>query len=303
MATLGDYLKLHFIVLIWGFTAVLGLLIAIGPLEVVFYRTLLASIFILPFLLVKKKSLKVRFRPLILILFTGFLIAGHWILFFLSARVSNASVCLAGMATVALWTSFIEPIYYNKKLKAFEVFLGLVVIVGLYVIFQFEFDKALGLIIAVASAFLSALFSVINSQLTRQHDAYVITFYEMLAACVTTFLFFPVVELLFPAANPISLAMTTSDFLYMLALSLVCTVYAFSESVELMRRISAYAMNLTVNLEPIYGMILAILFLGENKQMSSGFYWGTLIILLSVLSYPILNRYFKRKALDPDILR
>jgi drug/metabolite transporter (DMT)-like permease len=125
----------------------------------------------------------------------------------------------------------------------------------------------------------------------------------MAAACIATGLFLPIYTNFIDRNAVIQLGITPSDLVYLIILSSICTVYAFSESVELMRRISAYAVNLTVNLEPVYGMMLAIIILKENKQMSSGFYWGTLIILLSVLSYPLFNRYFKRKALDTDTLR
>lgn len=297
-----DYIKLHFIVWIWGFTAILGLLISIPSVEIVFYRTLLASVALLPLLFYKKITFRIGFKEVLKIVGTGFIIAAHWILFFAAARVSTASVCLAGMATCSLWTSFLEPFLNNKKVKLFEVFLGLTVIGGLYIIFRFEFNHAFGLGMAVVSAFLSALFSVINGKLTFRHNPYMITFYEMAGACLGTALFFPIYTAYF-AQDGLQLIPTNMDWLWLFILSGICTVYAFSVSVEIMKRISAFVVNLTVNLEPVYGIALAVLIFGEKEQMQPGFYVGTLIILLSVLAYPVLNKYYKRRAQPLDNLR
>lgn len=298
-----DYITLHFIVFLWGFTAILGLLITLPPVEMVFYRTLLAAVALFIILTSLKKPLKIPPRASLIIFFTGTLIAAHWILFFLSARVSTASVCLAGMATCTLWTSFFEPLVNRRSIRFFEVGLGLVIIGGLYVIFSFEFDHALGLGLAILSAMLAAMFSVINGRLTHRYDPYVITMYEMAGACLSIVIFFPFYNTYFSDTSSLQLIPTPEDWIYLAILALVCTVYAFSVSVEIMKRISAYAVNLTVNLEPVYGIILALIFFGEKEKMSTSFYIGTAIILAAVLSYPILNRMYRRKALDTDNLR
>lgn len=290
-----DYAMLHFIVMIWGFTAILGLLISLPSLEVVFYRTLLASVLIGLGFAWKKSSLRVSRTELWKILGTGVIVALHWVLFFGAARVSTASVCLAGMATTSLWTALIEPLANRKPVKLFEIFLGLMVLSGLYVIFRFELDYWLGLLMAVISALLGAVFSVINSKLTKRHEPFVLTFYEMLAACLFAGLLLPLYTLVFPEES-LQLIPQGMDWLWLALLSGVCTVYAFSVSVELMRRISAFAVNLTINLEPVYGIILAVIIFGEKEQMTGGFYLGTLIILVSVLIYPVYNLYLRRKA-------
>lgn len=302
MSTTKDYLQLHFIVWIWGFTAILGLLISIPSVEIVFYRTLISFMVLGLGLHLKKQNFLLGTEQVIKFMATGVLIAAHWILFFQAARVSTASVCLAGMATCSLWTSFIEPLFNKKKVRGFEVVLGLVVIAGLYVIFKFEFDHALGLAMAVISALLAAVFSVINGKFTHNYNAYMITFYEMLGACIGTAVFFPFYSN-FITGKPIDLNASTIDWAYLLILAVVCTVYAYSISVELMKRLSAFVVNLTVNLEPMYGIILAVLIFGEKEKMGGGFYLGTFIILLSVLVYPIINRRLKRKALETDNLR
>ena len=293
-ASVKDYLMLHFIVAIWSITAILGILISIASIELVFYRTLIASAMLGLIFLWKKTSIRVSKSELIKIIGTGFLISIHWILFFWAARVSTASVCLAGMATTSLWTAFLEPIINKKKIKGFEVFLGLLVISGIYVIFRFEWGYWLGLSMAIGAALMGALFSVINGRLTKRHSPYVLTFYEMLGACIFAFMMLPVYAFFF-AENGLQLIPAPMDWLWLLILSGICTVYAFSVSVELMRRITAFAVNLTVNLEPVYGIILAVLILGEREKMTPGFYYGTVIILISVLIYPIYNYILKRK--------
>lgn len=301
-STVKDYLMLHFIVLIWGFTAILGLLISIPSLEIVFYRTLIATLILGLIFMWKKTSIRVPQKELTKIIGTGFIISLHWLLFFGAARVSTASVCLAGMATTSLWTAFLEPLVNKKKIKGFEIFLGLLVIGGLYVIFRFELNYWLGLLMAVASAFLSAVFTVINGRLTNRHSPYILTFYEMLGAFVFSAFLLPFYGYFF-ASEGLQLVPSSMDWLWLLLLGGVCTVYAFSVSVELMRRITAFAVNLTINLEPVYGIILAVLIFGEKEQMTGGFYLGTLIILLSVLIYPVYNYYLRRKAKGNNLLR
>jgi len=303
MASLKDYLQLHFIVLIWGFTAILGLLISVPPVEIVFYRTLIAAIALAIFLSWKGESLKLRRRDWWKIPLTGLLIGAHWILFFLSARVANASVSLAGMATLALWTSILEPLMTKKKFRLFEILLGISVLSGLYVIFRFEFEYALGLFLAILSAFLAAVFSIINSQLTLRYNHYHITLLEMGGACVSIALFFPVYAKYFSEAGHLQLVLEPMDILYLLILAGVCTVYAYSKGVELMQRISAFGLNLTIHLEPVYGIILAVIFFNEHENLSPGFYVGTLIILISVLSYPVVNHFVLKKSMEPDLLR
>lgn len=297
-----DYLHLHFIVLIWGFTAILGLLIDMPSVEVVFFRTLIAAfgLFILLKIWKKKTSLGNR-RDYLIILGTGTLIAAHWILFFLSAKISNVSVCLAGMATCSLWTSLIEPISQKRKVKGFEVVLSIIAFIGIGIIFNVEFDYLSGLLLAVASAFISAVFTVINGRLAKRHDPYVITYYEMIGACFSIVLFFPIYRLFF--VDAIILNPTPLDLIYLGVLAIVCTVYAYSISVELMKRMSAFSINLVVNLEPVYGIILALIIFGASEEMSPGFYMGTLLILTSVLLYPLFNRRYKKKALSTDIIR
>lgn len=299
-ASARDYIQLHFIIILWGFTAILGLLIYVPPLELVFYRTFLASFGLLIIILYRKLPLFVSRKYTIKFLGTGFIIAAHWILFFGSARVSTASVCLAGMATTSFWTSLIEPLVHKRRIKLLEVFFGLIVIAGLYLIFHFEFNHAFGLLLALASAILASVFTVINSQFTHTHNHHTISFYEMAGASLLTALVIPVYYL-FTAGSLEGIAFpSSSDWGYLMLLAIACTVYPFTVSIELMKRISAFVVNLSINMEPVYGIILAFLIFGEKERMNSGFYLGTMVILLSVILYPIIRSWSNKKIIKKD---
>ncbi|MEL6559494.1 MAG: EamA family transporter [Bacteroidota bacterium] len=292
-----DYVMLHFIVLIWGVTAILGKLITIPAVEVVFYRTLIAALGLCVLLIVRKRSFNIGRKYMLQMLGTGFLISAHWILFFAAARVSTVSVCLAGMATCSLWTSILDPIVTGKKIKVYEVILSLLAIAGILIIFRVEFTYKLGLMMAIISALLAAIFTIINARFAKTYNPYMVTFYEMVGACLGTVLFFPFYSL-FIVKEPLQLIPEQIDWFYILLLALLCTVYAYSVSVQLMKRLSAFVVNLTVNLEPVYGIILALMIFGEEEKMSDGFYLGGLLILVSVLLYPLIKKFQKRKKLE-----
>lgn len=294
-SSLRSYLHLHFLVLIWGFTAIVGLLVTISPIALVLYRTLFAAIGLGVIILFQNKSFTAKGKDIGSMLIVGFILSSHWMLFFASARVSTASVCLAGMATTSLWTSLIEPLVNKKPVKPLEVGLGILAFAGLYVVFRFEFDHALGLILALASALLAALFTVANSRLVQRIDAYVITFYEMIGATLFSFLFLGISEWQHWTGDA-PIWPKGQDWLWILFLAWICTVYASTMATQLMKQFSAYLINLTINLEPVYGIALAFFFLGEKEKMTNEFYLGTLLILLAVLLYPFLSTrlFFKR---------
>ncbi|WP_439556303.1 DMT family transporter [Dyadobacter sp.] len=288
-ATLRSYLHLHFLVLIWGFTAIVGLLVSISPIALVFYRTLFACVGLAVIILFKQKPFRTNPADLLRMFGVGFILSAHWMLFFASARVSTASVCLAGMATTSLWTSIIEPLVNKRSIRPLEVGLGILAFAGLYVVFRFEFDHALGLMLALASALLAAMFTVANSRLVQRIDAYVITFYEMAGATVFSLLSLFVAET-FHWTGDAPYLPKAGDWIWILFLAWICTVYASTMATQLMKQFSAYLINLTINLEPVYGIALAFLFFGEKERMTTAFYWGTLLILLAVLLYPLLSR-------------
>lgn len=301
--TLADYAQLHFIVLIWGFTAILGkLLEPLDPSAVVLFRTGLAVGGMGALLAIRRQPMRVSRADAGRLLATGGLIALHWTTFFAAARIANVSVCLAGLATSSLWASLLEPLLLRRRVRAVEVALGVVVMAGLYLIFRFEFDKVLGLAVAVFSAMLSSLFTIINSRFAQRHDALVISFYEMAGALVGAFGLWGLTRALEPAgAGPTIQYVPTApmQWVWLLVLALVCTVYAYSVGVRLLRKFSPFLAILTVNLEPVYGIVLAVLIFGQSERMTTGFYVGTLVILAAVLTYSLWS---SRQIHAPDPL-
>ena len=293
-----DYLRLHWIVFLWGFTAILGKLITLPAVEIVFYRTALAAVTLGALLTWRRRWRRLPAATAGRLLLTGAVIAAHWILFFAAARVSNVSVCLAGMATGSLWTSLLDPLLTRRRLEIFEVTLGGVVLAGLYVVFRFETDHALGLAMAVASALLSALFTIFNSQFARHHPPLLITQWEMMGAWASVALFLPFYGAYLTPGGSVDWVPRGWDLLWLAVLALVCTVYALAVSVALMRRFTAFAVNLAVNLEPVYGIALAALIFHEHARMTSQFYLGTALIMVAVLAYPA-GHYLRRRWARP----
>jgi drug/metabolite transporter (DMT)-like permease len=286
--TLRDYLQLHFVVLIAGFTAILGALISINSLSVVFFRTFLTAIGLYFFLHYKNISTALDRKSVVQLLATGSLIAMHWFTFFYAAKISTVAICLAGISTGSLWTSLLEPLWEKRKIRLLEVSLGIFAMVGLYLIFLFEVNHLGGLLMSIFSAFLSSLFSVINARFSQKHSAQIITYYEMIGAALVTFI--PICFLYFSGDKSVKIIPQYYDWLWLLILAFVCTIYAFAKGVELIKKLSAFTFNLTLNLEPVYGIILAYIIFGEKERMTTGFYLGTLVILGSVLVYPLLRK-------------
>ena len=282
---LKNYIHLHLLVFIWGFTAILGALIKIDAIPLVWYRMLLATFLVFIYFLVKKKSLKIDSKAFFKFLVGGILIALHWIFFFSAIKVSNVSVALVSMSTGALFTSIIEPFFFKRKLIFLELFFGIIVISGLYLIFNVESEYKMGIIYALIAAFLSALFTVLNGLYIRKYEADTISFYQLLfgVAFITCYI------LATTGFTINNFSITSSDFFYLFILSSICTAYAFVVSVKVMKHLSPYTVMLTINLEPIYAIILALIIFGEKEQMSPQFYFGALIILVTVIANGILK--------------
>ncbi|WP_339700919.1 DMT family transporter [uncultured Marixanthomonas sp.] len=290
-AKLLNSLHLHGIVFIWGFTAVLGALISIDAIPLVWIRMLLASGFILLFVLLKKEKLRFSVKTLSRFFLAGFIIALHWLCFFGAIKESNVSVTLAIMSTGAFFASLLEPLFYRRKIIGYEVFFGIIVISGLYLIFNVETDYIWGIGLALASSFLGAVFTIINGALVVKHKASVISLYELFfgGLCITAYLAFQgkITSELFQ--------LSTNDWLLLLLLASVCTAYAFLASVHVMKWISPYTVMLTVNLEPVYGIILALLILGDSEHMKTEFYYGAVIIIVTVIANGIIKNRLQRK--------
>ena len=284
-----SYLHLHLIVFMWGFTAILGRLITLDALPLVWYRMLFAVGFIFIYIKYKRMPIKIPKRILLKFLVAGLVIALHWFTFFRAIKVSNVSITLACLSTGAFFTSLIEPIFFGKKIVWYEIFFGLIVVFGLSIIFNVEGRYIEGILLALTSAFLSASFAVINSKFVKDYDPSVISYYELGGGV----LFFSIFLLFTNSFNSEFFQLTTSDFVYLLILSSVCTAYAFIASTAVMKFLSPYTVMLTINLEPIYGIILAVIIFEDKEQMSPQFYVGAVIILLTVILNGILKSRLK----------
>lgn len=276
-------------VFIWGFTAILGDLISQEAMPLVWNRMGLAVAVLFIYVAVKKINLRVSYKNLATFLFAGIVIAVHWVTFFHAIKISNVSVTLACLSSGAFFTSLLEPIFLKKKFVAYEMLLGLLVVVGIATIFTVESQYKWGILSALTSAFLSALFSVINGVAVKNNSATVITVYELLGGWLAlSFLF------LFNGDMNTSILPTEgNDLIYILVLAIFCTAYPFIESVRVMKELSPFTVVLTINLEPVYGILMAFFLLGEDEKMSGGFYLGALIILFTVFA----NAYIKKRGL------
>ena len=284
------HIWLHIIVLIFGFTGILGKLIETDSYLLVWYRVGIALIAILGYFFITKHSLKITRKILFKILLVGVVIAVHWITFFEAIKQSNVSIALVCFSSSTLFTSLIEPFYFKRKIKPYELIFGLLIIVGLYFIFSFEFSYLNGMLLSFFSAALASWFTVLNGMLVKETNAKTISFYELLGA-------FSIVSIYLLGANGLNFSaykISWTDFKWLLILGTVCTAFAFIVSVEVMKKISPYTVTISVNLEPIYSIILALLIWPETETMSSGFYMGTIIVLVTIF----LNAYFKRNKID-----
>ena len=281
----GIYFKLHFIIFLWGFTGILGTLITIDSSLIVMYRMAIAFASIAIFLLVTKQSLKIKKKHLWQIFLTGIIIALHWITFFESLKISNVSVTLACLSSSSLFTAFLEPIFFRRRIVLYEICFGLMIIVGLFVIFRFETQYSEGIILSVTSAFFAALFTVINGKLVAKEDAKNITMYEMLAGTISIVIYLLVSE----GIDSIEQIPTNVDWFYILLLGIICTAYAFVVNVALMKRLSPFTVTIAVNMEPIYAIIMALIFFGDSEYMSGGFYVGAIIIMSTIFGHTFIK--------------
>ncbi|AWG27081.1 DMT family transporter [Flavobacterium kingsejongi] len=288
---LKSYLQLHLIVFIWGFTAILGALISLDALPLVWFRMSLAVVFIALYVYFKKIPLRIPLRTVVGLLIAGLVIALHWLTFFMAIKVSNVSVTLACISTGAFFTALLEPLFYKKKVIWYEVLFGVIVVIGLGIIFKVETKYIEGIALALTSAFLSASFSIINGTFAKTYNPSLISFYEIAGGV----LFLSIFLLCTGGFSADFFTLTASDWGWLLLLSSICTAYAFIGSVKVMKFISPYTVMLTINLEPVYGITLAVLFFPGKEKMSFEFYIGALVILSTVIMNVIIKNY-KKKA-------
>jgi drug/metabolite transporter (DMT)-like permease len=290
-----NYLHLHFLVFIAGFTAILGELITISAIPLVWFRMLIASILIFIYIKVSKTDISISPKAVIKLIVAGIIIALHWITFFGSIDASNISIALAMFSTGAFFGSIIEPIVFKRKIIWYEIIFGILVIVGIFIITQSELKYLNGIILGISSAFLSSLFAVLNGKFLERHTATTISFYEFISGVAFITLF---ILLFYDGFSLEFFQLSISDYGYLFILASICTAYAFIAAVYVMKVISPYTVILSFNLEPVYGIILAIILFPEKEKMSSNFYYGAAIILITVMLNGLLKnkRLLKRKG-------
>ncbi len=288
------YLQLHFAVLLYGLTAILGDLISISAVSLVWWRVMITSASLLFFIKFGKSLLQLPRHSILAFLGVGIIVAIHWITFYGAIKYANASIALAAMATTSLYTSMIEPLITGKKFQWLEFILGILIIPPMLLIAaDIEFTLLKGLWVGLLSAFLAALFATLNKKLVDKADAYQISFLEMSSAFIFISLLMP-----FVYNAGISIMPQGDDWIYLIILALACTTLAFVISMKALRYVSAFDANLVINLEPVYGILLAIIILKEHKEMSPTFYLGMVFIMLIVLSHPILKKLKNQRAND-----
>lgn len=275
---------LHLTVIVWGFTGILGNLISISAIHLVWYRVLIAFLSLLVYLGFMRKALVVSREKLMQFFATGGLVGLHWILFFESIKVSTVSVTLVCISSVTLFTALLEPLFYKRRISKMELLTGVLVIVGIYLIFKFESQYVKGITLGLICALVASFFSIFNSKLVKKSEATIISFYEMLGAFLWISLY-----LLVTGGFGAEMQLKGSDLFYLLVLGTVCTSGAYVAAVSVMKEISAFRVALASNLEPIYGILLAFVFFGQQEVMSMGFYMGAILILSAVFMYPIVR--------------
>lgn len=285
------YFELHIAVFLFGFTAILGDLITLSAIELVWYRVLIAGISFLFFFRVRNSLKKLPRELVIKYLLIGAVAALHWVTFFGSIKLANASVALICLATTSFMTSIMEPIIVKRPFYWYESALSVLIIPGMVLIVQ-SLDSAfyLGMVIGFTSAFLASVFGILNKKLIRRSDPLTISAIEMGGAWLFLSLILPILYL---AGGELNLKPEPKDWLYLLVLALLCTTLAYALSLKALQHLSAFATALTINLEPIYGILLAIVILQDHHDLSAQFYLGGSMILVAVFSYPLIHKRYR----------
>lgn len=288
------YAMLHLAVILFGFTAILGALIKLPALSLVWWRVLISSISLLfiirgfGFLRTIPRKQILRFMGI------GGIIAIHWVTFFASVKLAGASVCLVCMATTCLFLSVIEPLLLNKIFRRIDFLVALLIIPGMVMVVQnIDASRYTGVLAGLVSAMLAALFSVLNKKYISIARVWHISWIEMTSACITLSL---IMITILPWSEGMRFWPLSFEWPYLLLLGVLCTTVAHAMSLFALQHLSAFALNLVVNLEPVYGILLAMVILKENKELNLGFYTGAALILMAVITYPYLLKRYSHAA-------
>jgi drug/metabolite transporter (DMT)-like permease len=281
-------LILHVIVLVWGLTGILGEYISLSSSKIVFFRTLIAllSLILIGFFI--KQSKRLSFNQVLKIIGVGVIVGLHWFTFFYSIKVSTISIGVVCMSLTTLFVALIEPIIFKRKLSKTELLISVFILIGIIIIFGFEFKYVEGILFGVFSALMAATFSVFNGQLIKTVSSFAITKYEMLGAVLVS----SVIMLFGNEFDSNLFEMSFTDGMLLLFLGLVCTTAAFMISVWVMKFLGPFTVSVSINMEPIYTIIIAVILAPEKEKMTYGFYIGGAVIIGAIFT----NAYLKRKA-------
>jgi len=276
---------MHLIVILLGLTGVLGKLIESGSTVLVWYRMLIAFLFLLIFVFVKS-DFKISTKNFIKILSIGFVVAAHWLFFFESIKVSNVSVAVVCMGTSSLFSTFLEPLFLKRKIELRELILSVVVLFAISLALNADFSYVLGFVYGIIAAFLATLFTILNALYVNKVSSEKITLIEMMGG----FLLISIYLMFSQEFDFKELYISINDILYLIVLGGVCTSFAFVVSVEVMKFLSPYNVIMAVNLEPVYSIVLALLIFGDSENMNLSFYIGGILIIGAVS----LDAYLKK---------
>ena len=297
MSAPKDYLQLHFVVFLGSFVPMMALLINLPPVEIVFFRTLIAMILLGMFIYYKHLHFILPRKQLIELLGSGVITSIYWILLLLSAKISTASVCLVGIATSPLWVSFLNPLINKKKFDYLQILTGLTAMFGIYMITSSRFNYGWGLAVSVVAAMFGALLTILNGRLAKNNNHFVITFYQMAGAWLGTTIFLPFYGK-YLAPEGLQLNPGLVDMGLIVGMAFVFSIYAYSVFIKVMKKIPAFTVTLAANLSPVYGIITALLVFRRNEVMSMYFYAGALIIIFSVVAYPLVEFINNRTSIE-----
>ena len=284
--------QIHFCVLLWGFTAILGKLITLAALPLVWWRMLLVVAALALFPRVWRGLRAIPSRLIAAYAGIGVLVALHWLTFYGAVKLANASVAATCMALATVFTAMIEPWLTGRRFSKRELALGIAVLPGVaLVVGGVAADMRMGIVVGAISAAFVSVFSSLNKRLVEHADPLPVTAIELGAGTLAMTLLAPLMPMIFPAFDGALFALPGNrDLFYLLLLALVCTLLPFTLSLIALRHMSAFSAQLAINLEPVYAILLAIVLLGEQRELSPQFYLGVAIILLAVIVHPMLSR-------------
>lgn len=288
------FLYLHLGILLAGFTGLFGRLITMHEVDIVWYRMLFASLFILPFTGLPKIGCKRIFN----IAMCGGLLGLHWILFYGSIKVSNVSIGVVCYALVGFFTALIEPLFFHRRISRTEIFYSLITVAGLLCIFSLDPRYRFGIMLGTISSAIAALYSVYNKQVTIGVDSKTVLIYQILGGLGVVTLLIPIYLGIFPPSQSVFVLPAGSNLYWLLCLAFFCTSILYLFQIMALKALSAFTVNLSYNLEPIYTIILAFIFFSEGRELNASFYIGISLIILSVALQTI--RSIRNKNLKQD---